>query len=118
MSSSKGKVPFIQVNGQQIEDSTEIVNYLNREFGANLNTTVSEEDVEKSFQLQKMVEDNLFWSLEYQRWVLDENIQEIFPLTNWFFRFIFNLMLKCKIRPELYQDLQVNSICIITIASL
>jgi len=107
-SSSQGKVPYIQVNGKLIEDSTEIVNFLNSEFGKNLNSNLNKEEAEKAYSFQKMIEDNLHWSLEYQKWVLDENVQEIFPLPNWFFRLVFNLMLKYKIRPELQQELRVS----------
>ena len=110
MSSSKGKTPFIQYNGQQVEDTTNILNFLNSQLGKNLNSNLNGEEVKKALSFQKSIEESLHWCLEYQRWNQDENILDTFPLTNWFFRFIFKLMLNCKIRPELQQELKVSNI--------
>ena len=108
MSSSKGKTPFIEFKGQTIDEPTNIINFLNRQFGKNLNENLSLEEVEKSFEIQAMIEKDLFYSMEYQRWLMDDEIISKFPLTNWFFRFIFKLMLKYKIQPELLQEMEVR----------
>lgn len=108
MSSPKGKTPFIEFKGQTIDEPTNIINFLNRQFGKNLNENLSLEDVEKTFEIQAMIEKELFYSMEYQRWFMDDEIISKFPLTNWFFRFIFKLMLKCKIQPELLQEMKVR----------
>ena len=108
MSSSKGKTPFIEFKGQTIDEPTNIINFLNRQFGKNLNENLSLEEVEKSFEIQAIIEKDLFYSMEYQRWLMDDDIISKFPLTNWFFRFIFKLMLKYKIQPELLQEMEVR----------
>ena len=107
MSSSKGKTPFVEFEGERIEDSTKILNVLNCKLGKNLNEKLSIEEVEKTFKFQDLVEKKLFYSMEYQRWFLDNEINDKFPLPNWFFRFIFKLMIKHKIRPELLQEMKV-----------
>ena len=108
LSSSKGKVPFVEFNGQKIEDVSNIINHINVELGKNLNSGLSSKEVERAFEFQKMIEDGLHWSLEYQRWFLDADISKKFPLTNWLFKFIFKLVICCKFRPELEQELRVS----------
>ena len=78
--SSKGKLPFITYNGREIADSSFIINFLNKELNIDLNSTLSDTDKAVALAFQRLCEENLYWVLDYFRWVLySEKIFEHFP---------------------------------------
>ena len=66
--SSKGKTPFILFNGKEIPDSTFIINFLNKEFNVDLNSSLTESEKATSLAFQRLCEENLYWVLVYYRW--------------------------------------------------
>lgn len=75
--SSKRKIPWIEYNGEVVEDSQFCIKYLNEKFNVNINKSLSleEEAIARSFQV--MVEENTFWCLVLSRWSYEKN-QTIF----------------------------------------
>ncbi|XP_070539584.1 failed axon connections homolog [Ptychodera flava] len=66
--SSKGKIPWIEFNGEVVNDTSFIIDFLNKKFNVDLNSHLSPTDRAIARAFQKMVEENLFWSLVYSRW--------------------------------------------------
>ena len=59
--SKKGKLPWIQYDGDEISDSTFCIEYLEKKFDRHLNADLSDEDKAISRAFIKMVEENTVW---------------------------------------------------------
>lgn len=59
--SSKGKVPWIELNGEAIADSQFCIEFLNKKFDVDLNAGVSPLDLATGVAFQRMAEDSLYW---------------------------------------------------------
>ncbi|XP_021340729.1 failed axon connections homolog [Mizuhopecten yessoensis] len=71
-SSSKGKFPWISYNGKKIADSEFCIEFLNKERNIDLNNHLSAEQRGAGRALQKMVEENTYWTVVLDRWVYDK----------------------------------------------
>ena len=69
----KGKLPFIADDGRTIADSTFIIEYLKKTYGAPLDTDLSDEEKAISLAFQRMIEENLYWCVIHARWQDDSN---------------------------------------------
>lgn len=65
----KGKLPWIEYNGERIVDSKFIIKYLSDKFEADLDTELSEEQVAIGRAVTSMLEENTYWALIYNRYV-------------------------------------------------
>ena len=59
--SPKGKIPWIEWNGEAVSDSSFIIKYLNKKLNIHLNSAFSKEDRAIAHSLRKMIEENDFW---------------------------------------------------------
>ena len=71
----KGKLPWIEHDGKRIGDSGFIIEYLERRFGCDPNATLSAAERGVARALRRLIEENLYWTMVYDRWVVDENWQ-------------------------------------------
>ncbi|KAK6187003.1 hypothetical protein SNE40_006257 [Patella caerulea] len=69
--SKKGKVPFIEFNGQEVNDSSLIIQFFNEKLNTDLNSHLSNSDRGVARAFQKMAEENLYWCVLLHRWVYD-----------------------------------------------
>ncbi|XP_076090978.1 failed axon connections homolog [Mytilus galloprovincialis] len=71
--SKKGKVPWIEYNGEEIADSEFCIEYLNDKLRIDLDKdfTAKERGIARAFQ--KMLEENTYWALAMDRWVFDKD---------------------------------------------
>ena len=69
----KKKLPWIEHNGNRVGDSGFIIEYLEREFGCNPNADLSYEQKAVAHALRRMLEENLYFTLVYDRWMVDSN---------------------------------------------
>ncbi|EDV23856.1 uncharacterized protein TRIADDRAFT_5728, partial [Trichoplax adhaerens] len=60
--SSKGKVPWIIVNGKEVTDSSFCIEYLSQEFDKDLDKGLNEESKAVGRMLTKTMEENTFWA--------------------------------------------------------
>ena len=65
----KGKLPFIEDDGFQIGDSHLIIKYLKEKYGDPLDEDLSKEQQMQSILLQRLMEDHLYWTGLYFRWM-------------------------------------------------
>jgi glutathione S-transferase len=73
----KGKVPWIEDQGRTVADSALIIDYLTKAYGDPLRTSLGAEDRATSLALRRMIEEHLYWSIAYGRF-LDP---EVWPST-------------------------------------
>ena len=74
----KGKLPFIEDDGQRIADSGFIIEYLKGKYGDPLDRDLSAEQYAISTAMQRLLEEHLYWVGMYARWqYTDENWQII-----------------------------------------
>jgi len=71
----KRKLPYIEHRGQRIGDSGFIIEYLEREFGCDPNAGLTGEQRAIAHALRRLLEENLYWTLVYDRWMVDRNWQ-------------------------------------------
>ncbi len=71
----KRKIPFIEVDGVRIGDSTLIHDFISREFKADLDEGLTACQRATSWAIERMLEDHLFWAINYFRWLVPENFE-------------------------------------------
>jgi glutathione S-transferase len=69
----KKKLPWIELDGKQIGDSGFIIDYLNQRDGVDLDKTLSPEQRAQAHALRRLLEENLYWVMVYDRWFIEEN---------------------------------------------
>ena len=69
----KGKLPYIEHDGRKIGDSGFVIEYLEKTFGRDPNAKLSAADRGVALALRRLIEENLYWVMVYDRWVVEEN---------------------------------------------
>jgi glutathione S-transferase len=69
----KGKLPWIEHEGRKIGDSGFIIEYLEQRFGCDANAGLTSEQRAIALSLRRLLEDDLYWTLVYDRWIVEAN---------------------------------------------
>ncbi len=69
----KGKLPFIDDDGENIADSTFIRFHIEKKYGFDYDFGLTPEQKAKAWALEKLCEDHLYWLVVIDRWLDDEN---------------------------------------------
>jgi glutathione S-transferase len=69
----KGKVPFAEIDGERMGDSTLIMERLKERHGIDLDAALSPRERAQSHALQRMIEERLYFVLVYSRWMEPDN---------------------------------------------
>ena len=72
----KGKLPYIEDDGENVADSTFIRWHLERKHGIDFDRGLSAEQRAVAWALEKMVEDQLYWFFVDARWLDDRNFEK------------------------------------------
>ncbi|KAL3890845.1 hypothetical protein ACJMK2_003120 [Sinanodonta woodiana] len=77
----KGKIPWIELNGEVFADSSMIIEMLNQKFSKNLNADLTPFQLAIARAMQKMVEENTYWTAVLTRWLYfrEESRRTLFP---------------------------------------
>lgn len=59
--SKKGQLPFVELNGDEIADSSVIIKELSQQFNKDLDITLDNSQKNVSHAMISMVENHLFW---------------------------------------------------------
>jgi glutathione S-transferase len=69
----KGKLPYIEDGGRVVADSGFIIDYLKATYGDPLDQDMSEAERAVAHAFRRLFEENLYWTLLYERWFVEEN---------------------------------------------
>jgi len=69
----KGKLPYIEDEGQVIADSTFIRLHLERKYGIDFDQALTPAQRGAAWAVEKMLEDQLYWVIINERWLDDAN---------------------------------------------
>lgn len=69
----KGKLPWIEHEGRTLGDSGFITEYVNRRFERDPDAALSSEQRAIATAFRRLVEENLYWVMVYDRWMVEEN---------------------------------------------
>lgn len=69
----KGKLPWIEHEGKKIGDSGFIIEYLESRFGCDPNAGLSAAERAVSLSMRRLIEENLYWTMVYDRWIVEDN---------------------------------------------
>lgn len=69
----KGKLPFIDDDGQSVADSTFIRWHLEKKYGIDFDKGLSQAEKGIAWTVEKTLEDNLYWTVLDARWNNDDN---------------------------------------------
>jgi glutathione S-transferase len=69
----KRKLPWIEHEGRAIGDSGFIIEYLEQRFGCDPNAGLSAAERAIALSLRRLIEENLYWVLVYDRWIVEAN---------------------------------------------
>ena len=59
--SKKGKMPWIEFNGQEIADSNFCIRFLNKEFKVDIDSHLSDAEKAIAHSVRTMLEENTYW---------------------------------------------------------
>lgn len=69
----KGKLPYIDDDGEKIADSTFIRWHIEKKYGVEFDPGLGAEQRATAWAFEKMLEDHLYWTLVHARWIDDAN---------------------------------------------
>jgi len=69
----KKKAPWIEYRGDKLADSTLIIDILKQDFGADPDAHLDARQKAIAVAVQRMIEENLYWCMVYERWCRDVN---------------------------------------------
>ncbi|BFZ26114.1 hypothetical protein BsWGS_29153 [Bradybaena similaris] len=73
--SPKGKTPFMSYNGEIVCDSQFCIEYLNKKLNLDVNKDLNKEQRAIAKAIQVLVDEHLYWTLVYFRWVHDKTLK-------------------------------------------
>ncbi len=71
----KGKIPYIEDDGELLGDSTFIRWHLEKKYGIDFDKGLTTEQRATAWAFEKMAEDNLYWVMVDTRWMDDANFK-------------------------------------------
>lgn len=73
MKAPKGKLPYIDDDGQKIADTTFIRLHIEKKYGYDYDAGLTAEQKAIAYALEKLCEDHLYWLVIADRWLIDAN---------------------------------------------
>jgi len=69
----KGKIPYIEDDGERIGDSHFIRRHVEKKYGVDLDAPLSGAERARAWAIERMLEEHLYWALVHERWMDDAN---------------------------------------------
>ncbi|XP_052722081.1 failed axon connections homolog [Crassostrea angulata] len=96
--SSKGKMTWIEYNGQEVADSEFCIQFINKIFNIDMDKNFSDEEIGAGRAIQRMVDEHLYWTVALRRWVFDPehgiDVKKHMKVPWIFFRIVGNMVKK------------------------
>jgi glutathione S-transferase len=80
MRAPKKKLPYIVDDGQVVDDSQGIIEYLQRNYDVSLDSWLTPSQRAAGHAVRRMLEDGTYWILIYSRWMEDKNWRRFRPV--------------------------------------
>ncbi|MEL7047486.1 MAG: glutathione S-transferase family protein [Pseudomonadota bacterium] len=71
----KGKAPVLIDDGVQVPDTTFIRMHLETKYGIDFDAGLNDADRSIAWAFEKLCEDNLYWIILWERWMVDQNFE-------------------------------------------
>ncbi len=78
--SPKGKIPYIDLDGECIGDSDIIIRRLKKDHGDTVDGHLTPEQLATSLAYHRLCEEHLYWTIVYSRWIDDNGWAVLKPL--------------------------------------
>ncbi|GFR88684.1 failed axon connections homolog isoform X4 [Elysia marginata] len=98
--SSKGKFPWISYNGEAVADSQLSIDYLNSKLGIDLNKNLTDAERAQAHAFRVMVDENLYWSLVYFRWIYEKCAYSVGLVVPWYIMFMIKKNAKKQLHAQ------------------
>jgi glutathione S-transferase len=102
----KGKIPYIDDDGQLLGDSTLIRWHIEKKYGIDFDHGLTDEQRATAWAFEKMMEDNLYWAIVHARWKDDANFkrgpQEFFKAAPAVIRPLVIAMIRRRVNSALH----------------
>jgi glutathione S-transferase len=102
----KGKLPYIDDDGERVADSTFIRWHLERKYGIDFDRGLGPEERAVAWAFEKMAEDHVYWALVHARWMDDANFargpRQFFRIVPAPLRPLVVAMVRRKVRAALH----------------
>ncbi|MCP5149120.1 MAG: glutathione S-transferase family protein [Ectothiorhodospiraceae bacterium] len=102
----KGKLPYVDDDGTVVADSTFIRWHLERTHGIDFDRGLDERARAVAWAVEKMLEDNLYWAIVRDRWMVDANFERgpasFFAAIPWPLRPLVVKMIRRQVRRSLH----------------
>jgi glutathione S-transferase len=72
--SKKGQLPFVELNGEEIADSTLVIKELSQKFGKDIDAALSQDQRNISHAMISMIENKLVWVITWWKTKTPENV--------------------------------------------
>src|SRR5436190_10137110 len=69
----KGKIPYIEDDGETIADSTFIREHIEKKYGVDLDLGLTRDMRARAWAIERMLEDHLYWAIVHLRWAEERN---------------------------------------------
>ncbi len=69
----KGKLPYIDDDGEVVADSTFIRWHIEKKYGVDFDSGLDAGERATAWAFEKMFEDHVYWTVLHARWIDDEN---------------------------------------------
>jgi glutathione S-transferase len=76
----KGKAPWIEHEGRKIGDSGFIIDHLKTRFAIDPDAGLTAAERGTALALRRLIEENLYWTVVYDRWMVDANWAQVGPV--------------------------------------
>lgn len=102
----KGKIPYIEDDGELLGDSTFIRWHLEKKYGVDFDKGLTSEQRATAWAFEKMAEDNLYWAIVHMRWMDESNFdrgpREFFKAAPAFIRPLVVAMIRRRVGKSLH----------------
>ncbi|MCC7006969.1 MAG: glutathione S-transferase N-terminal domain-containing protein [Ottowia sp.] len=102
----KGKLPYIEDEGEVVPDSTFIRWHIEQKYGFDFDSGLSPEERGVAWAIEKLLEDNLYWASVQWRWLDDHNFVHgpaiFFRKIPWPIRPVVETLVRRKVRQNLH----------------
>ncbi|MCW9035848.1 MAG: glutathione S-transferase family protein [Alphaproteobacteria bacterium] len=100
-----GKLPYITDGAETITDSDFIIAYLKEKYGNPLDEWLNPEQKAQALTIQRTIEESLYWSAMYSRWVDPKGWEKLqpafFKVIPWPVRGLISTLIRKKITRDL-----------------